>query len=131
MTRPTATLTITIPPQFWLTQNRAIPNHHARRARVNAIHELTAMAARNQQLATIPTPCKATWTIQYPKGTGPADPVNASPTTKACLDALVPVWLARDDSKHVVSETFQRGPNLDVSKSHVVTLELTTTQEDQ
>lgn len=118
------TLTITIPPAAWLTQNRVIPNHHARRARISAVHTLTRAAAREQQLPAIATPARLLWTVRYPKGTGEADPVNASPTTKAILDALVPRWLAKDDSEHVVREAFQRGPNLAEPRIHTITLEL-------
>lgn len=121
----TLALAVTVPPAWWMTQNRPIPNHHVRRRKVSAVHDLTIVAARAQTLATIPTPCHALWTIHYPKGTGAADPVNASPTTKAILDALVPTWLVKDDSKHVTRESFQRGPNLTIPGDHLVALELT------
>ena len=120
------TLTISVPPSTWMSQNRAVPNHHARRAKVDGIHRLTLAVARQQGLQPIPTPVRALWTIAYPKGTGPADPVNAAPNTKAILDALViGGWLEKDDSKHVVSETFERGPNLTVPTVHTITLALT------
>ena len=42
------------------------------------------------------------------------------------LDALgIGGWLEKDDSKHVVSETFERGPNLTVPTVHTITLTLT------
>lgn len=121
----TLALAVMIPPAWWMTQNRTIPNHRVRRRKVGEIHTLTVAAARSQHLTQVPTPAHALWTIHYPKGTGNADPVNAAPTTKAILDALVGRWLVADDSKHITRESFQRGPNLTIPGDHLVALELT------
>ena len=115
-----ARLTVEIPRSYWLTANRTITNHGHRRAIITALHDITTLSARAQRLPAIATPCAVTWTIHYPRGVGDvADPVNAAPTTKALMDALVPRWVARDDSRHIVRETFQRGPNLP-GKGHLV-----------
>ena len=115
-----ARLTVEIPRSYWLTANRTITNHGHRRAIITALHDITTLSARAQRLPAIATPCAVTWTIHYPKGTGNADPVNSHPSTKACLDAIVAgKWLAADDSRHVIRETFQRGPNLP-GKGHLV-----------
>jgi hypothetical protein len=113
-------LAVHVPAQYWLTANRTVTNHGHRRAIIDALHELTNAAARAQRLPAIATPCIVTWTICYPKGVGKADPVNAHPTTKACLDALVPGWLTADDSTHVVEERFRRGANLSGKGVHVI-----------
>jgi hypothetical protein len=119
----TTTLSVEVPRGSWLTANRVIPNHAERRRLIDALHLITAVAARAQRLPNnIPTPCVVTWTIHYPHGVGDvADPVNAAPTTKAILDALVRgKWLTADDSRSVVEERFRRGPNLRVAGVHLV-----------
>lgn len=116
----TATLTVAVPRDYWLTANRTITNHAYRRRLIDALHAIADGAARAQRLPAIDTPTVITWTIHYPKGTGAADPVNAHPTTKACLDSLVPKWLCADDSRHVIEERFRRGPNLTEPGGHLV-----------
>lgn len=121
----TRTLTIDIPRDYWLTMNRTVVNHGYRRRIITALHDLTAATAVRQGLEYHAGPVELEWTIHYPKGVGPvADAVNASPTTKALLDALVPRWLPRDDSRCVRAETFRRGPNLDVAGGHKVVLRI-------
>lgn len=117
----TPTLILDIPRDYWLSMNRQVPNHAYRRRLIGAVHDLTIKAAERQKLSAIPTPCHVTWTIRYPKGVGEqADAVNAAPTTKACLDALVPRWIGGDSRAYVASETFRRGPNLDVRGGHQI-----------
>lgn len=120
----THTLTVDIPRDYWLTMNRTVTNHGYRRRIIGALHDITVATAVRQGLKANDGPVELTWTIHYPKGVGPvADAVNAAPTTKALLDALVPRWLPRDDSRCVRGETFRRGPNLDVAGGHRVALE--------
>lgn len=122
-----STLTFTVPPELWLTSNRH-GIHRGQRARiVRDLHALVAAAATVSRLKPVSGPVRATWTIRYPKGVSwlHGDAANAQPTTKACLDALVPRWLPGDGPLHVVAETFTRGPNLDVARLHEVQLTLT------
>lgn len=121
----TATLTVDIPRDYWLTMNRTVTNHGYRRRLIDSLHSLTVATAVRQGLPAHDGPVDLVWTVHYPKGVGPvADAVNAAPTTKALLDALVPRWLPRDDSRCVRSETFRRGPNLDATGGHRVVLEV-------
>lgn len=120
-------LTFTVPPESWLTSNRH-GIHRGQRARiVRELHQLVAAAATVARLRPVTGPVAAEWEIRYPKGVSwlHGDAANAQPTTKAALDALVPRWLPGDGPRHVVAETFRRGPNLDVARLHEVRLTLT------
>lgn len=116
----------TIPAALWMTSNR-MPRNDRRRARI--VRDLHAIAkTATGSLDPVAVPVRVDWCIQYGKGTGRADASNAQPTCKALLDGVVKAGLlADDDSKHVASETFRRGPNLPV-KGHQITLTL---KEDQ
>lgn len=123
-------LTLTIPPALWLTSNRPIKVHAHKARIVRGLHELAWFEARRQRLGRdgrLNGPMHAHWTIAYPKGVGwtHGDAANAHPTCKALLDGLVPIWLPGDGPRHIVAETYRRGPNLDVPSLHGVVLELT------
>lgn len=117
-------LTFTIPKQLWLTSNRHSINRGHRAAIVARIKAHAYVEAHRSGLEPFTGPVALTWTIRYPKGVrrDKGDASNAQPTTKACLDALVPRWLADDGPQHVVSETFRRGPNLDRAGDHEIRL---------
>jgi hypothetical protein len=120
------TLTIDLTPAMWLTSNRPIANHGQKARIVRAIHELVHDCARHQGLAPIAGRVIADWTIHYPKGVGwkHGDAANAAPTTKACLDALVPDWLEGDGPRFIAEERFRRGDNLDEPRWHRIVLRL-------
>ena len=117
-------LTVTVPSGLWLTANRPAQNMGFRSALVRNLHALAASQARTQGLEPITAPVHVNWTIRYPKGVrlDKGEASNAQPTTKALLDGLVPGWLPDDGPAYVLSETFQRGPNLDRAHDHEVTL---------
>lgn len=118
------TVTVVIPKPLWLTSNRHAVNRGHRAAIVRGIKDEMFKAAYRARLSTYDGPVAAEWTIRYPKGVSwlHGDAANAQPTTKACLDALVPQWLPGDGPLHVVAETFTRGPNLDRPSDHEITL---------
>lgn len=120
-------VTFTIPPDLWLTANRHSINRGHRARVVRDIKTLAASTAMAARLHPYPGPVAVHWIIRYPKGVGwkHGDAVNAHPTTKALLDALVPKWLRGDGPRDVIAETFQRGPNLTVPRLHEITLVLT------
>lgn len=119
-------LTLDIPRNLWMSSNRPIANHGHRKRIIDGLHALAAGQAMVQRLQPVTGPYFAAWTIHYPKGVrrDKGDAANAHPTTKACLDALVPRWLEDDGPQHVVTESFTRGPNLDVPSIHRVALVL-------
>lgn len=117
-------ITVRVPKSLWMSSNRPIRDYgHTQRIR-DDLHRLAWIAARGH--APIVGQVRAVWTVHYPKGTrtDKGEASNAQPTTKALLDGLVPMWLPDDGPKYVLSETFQRGPNLTESGVHVVALEL-------
>ena len=121
------TLTFTIPPSLWLTSNRAPHNRGHRARQVADLQAIAALIAREQGAQPIVGPVAADWTVRYPKGvrTDKGEASNAQPSTKALLDGIVRAGLIEDDGpKWVVSETFQRGPNLDRPGDHEITLRL-------
>jgi len=121
-----ATITVDVPRELWLSSNRPV-RIHAHKARiVRALHVLGHAAAVRAHLTPQQGPLVACWTVQYPRGVrwDKGDAANSAPTTKALLDALVPTWLADDGPRDIAEERFRRGPNLTVPGIHRVTLEL-------
>lgn len=116
--------TFTIPKALWLTSNRPAQNMAHRSRLVRDLHAIAYATALTQGLEPVTGPVHVNWTVRYPKGVrlDKGEASNAQPTTKACLDGLVPRWLPDDGPRWVLSETFQRGPNLDVSGVHEITL---------
>lgn len=118
---------IVVPPTLWLTSNRH-PTDLGRLASTRrGLHTLAAWCARAQGLPACQGPVHVEWEVRYPRGVrlDKGEASNAQPTTKALLDGLVPAWLPDDGPRWVLSEHFRRGPNLDVSGVHMVTLTLT------
>lgn len=118
-------LTVTIPRALWLTSNRQIGNRGYRARLVSDLQGLAILAARGHD--PIEGTVAALWTVRYPRGvrTDKGEASNAQPTTKALLDGIVRAGLIEDDGPAwVVSETFQRGPNLDRPRGHEITLRL-------
>ena len=120
-------LAFTIPKGLWLTSNRQTANRGYRQRIVTDLHWI-ARNAVPADWGKIPGQVAAHWTVRYPKGVrvDKGEASNAQPTTKALLDGLVYAGLIEDDGpKYVVSEMFQRGPNLDRAGDHEITLVLT------
>lgn len=120
----TVELTFTVPPALWITSNR-MPTGRGHLKRVTGdLHDLAGWAAR-VRATTLTPPVRVTWTVHYAKGTGRADPSNTQPMAKRLLDGCVLAGLLDDDdSKHVVTETWQRGPNTsDETRVIVCTIE--------
>jgi len=119
-------LDFTIPKALWLTSNRQIANRGYRQRIVSDLHTIAGIAA--SKLDPISGQVAAHWTVRYPKGVrrDKGEASNAQPTTKALLDGLVHAGLIEDDGPAwIVSETFQRGPNLDRPSDHEIRLVLT------
>jgi hypothetical protein len=122
-----ATLTLTLPPEVWMTSNRPVRSHAHRARMVREIHARTALAAGEAGLHRLDGPVHVMWSIRYPKGTGwlHGDAANAHPTAKAILDGLVLVGvLPGDGPRFVRYETFARGENLIYPRLHDVDLTL-------
>ena len=120
------TLTFTIPKALWLTSNRQIANRGYRQRIVADLQQIAAVAVRRHK--PIKGRVAAHWTVRYPKGVrrDKGEASNAQPTTKALLDGLVAVGLIEDDGPAwIVSETFERGANLDRPHDHEIRLVLT------
>ena len=102
----TQTLTIEIPFNEWLSANGR--THWAEKARrTRALRTRAAFTARNQHIQPVSI-AHVTARIQYPTA-GRADPGNASPTIKACLDGCTDagVW-EDDDHRHLVGPDYRR-----------------------
>ena len=122
------TLTFAIPRGLWLTANRAPHNRGHRARQVRDLQHLAATTAQHARVVGIGGQVAVHWTVRYPKGVrrDKGEASNAQPTTKALLDGLVNVGLLADDGPaYVVSETFERGPNLDRPHDHEIRLVLT------
>lgn len=121
-------LTLTIPRNLWMSSNRPITNHGQRTSIKDGLHALAAREAEARRLTARDRPVMTVWTIRYPKGTGwvHGDAANAHPTCKAILDGLTAKgYLVGDGPRHVIAETYRRGPNLDQGDGlHAVVLEL-------
>lgn len=116
----------TIPKACWLTSNRQIAHRGYRQRLVLDLQRIAWNAARG--LPPIVSQVAAHWTVSYPKGVrrDKGEASNAQPTTKALLDGLVIAGLLEDDGPAwVLSETFERGPNLDRPSDHTIRLVLT------
>jgi hypothetical protein len=119
-------LHFTIPSALWLTSNRQIANRGYRQRIVSELHALARLAARSHP--HVEGRVAAHWTVHYPKGVrrDKGEASNAQPTTKALLDGLVKAGLIEDDGPAwIVSETFERGTNLDRPSDHEIRLVLT------
>ena len=118
--------TFTIPKHLWLTSNRPAQNMAHRSRLVRDLHAIAYATALAVKLNPLTGPVHAVWTVNYPKGvrTDKGEASNAQPTCKALLDGLVPRWLTDDGPRYVLSEKYRRGPNLDVTGFHEITLRL-------
>ncbi len=100
------TIAIDVPAAAWQTSNQRL--HWAVKARRTAtVRMLARHAARGLPVVEH---CRVTAAIGYPTASR-ADPSNAAPTVKACLDGITDAggW-ADDDSEHVIAVTYTRGP---------------------
>ena len=120
-----STVTFRIPPRLWLTSNRHHTDRKHRAAIVRELHEVAGWTIRQAHLTPHTSPVRVDWTVHYPKGVrlDKGEASNAQPTTKALLDAAVSLGVLTDDGpRWVLSETFQRGPNLTIRGEHHITL---------
>lgn len=121
------TLVFTIPPELWLTANRAPHNRGWRARQVTSLQAIAAAVARAEDHQRYAGPVAVDWTVHYPKGVrkDKGEASNAQPTTKALLDGIVAAGVLEDDGPAwVSSETFRRGPNLTVPRLHEIRLTL-------
>ncbi len=121
----TVELVMSIPKALWLTSNRHIANRAYKQRIVRDLQQLAAVRAA--ELPPITGQVEALWTVHYPKGVrlDVGEASNAQPTTKALLDGLVNAGLIEDDGpRWILSEKFQRGPNLDRASDHEIHLTL-------
>lgn len=97
-----------IPANEWLTANGR-DHHHVKARKTKALRYRAATTARSQKL-TVESPTFIAVKVGYPTASK-ADPDNAQPTVKACVDGLVDARVLPDDnSEHVVGILYMRGP---------------------
>lgn len=103
----THTITLDLPAGIWLTSNMRL--HWRPKAERTA--SIRLLARHTARTAPVIERCRVTASIGYPTA-GRADPSNAAPTVKAVLDGITDSaggW-ADDDSDHVISVAYVRGP---------------------
>ncbi|WP_370246924.1 hypothetical protein [Nocardioides sp.] len=116
---------IPIPKRLWFSMNDRL-YWADRHRRTRALRELGGWHARAAGLGgALLGPTAVTARISYPTNTR-ADPTNASPVIKALVDGAVDVgvWID-DDDKHVVNQSFVRGPKTGTPGIYAVRLDLT------
>lgn len=102
----TQEIVIDVPQNEWLSANGRM--HWAEKARrTRALRTRAAYTARNKHVEHVEV-AHVTAFVRYP-GTGRADPGNASPTIKACIDGLTDagVW-EDDDHRHLIGPDYRR-----------------------
>lgn len=120
----TVTLPIEIPKAEWLSANHR-PHPMVRARKTRAIRDRVTAHLLAGRIPPLTGPVNVTATISYPTARK-ADPANAYPTVKAAIDACVTSGLlADDDSEHLPSLTFRRGPKTGRTDWYLVTLALT------
>lgn len=118
-------ITIDIPAPLWLSSNLRI-HRAAAWQRTAAIRQLARVAAVLSRERYEIASCLAA--IGYPPRVSRADPPNAWPTVKACIDGCVDAGvLTDDDSSHLPTTAFTRGPR---TKSGLYRVTLTFTDQE-
>lgn len=122
MNKPTV-LHLPIPKEWWLTANqRLFWAEKARRTRY--VRDLATVYARQRGLK-FQAPVNITCEVHF-RTTGLADPDNAAPTLKACVDGLVTAGaLPGDDSTRVHQTAYTRGPRSKNPSGYALTLYIT------
>lgn len=115
-------LIIEIPKNEWLSANR---KYHwaAKAARTRAIRARAMKLAQSEKLV-VPTPTLVAAEIGFLQADkGKADPDNAQPSIKPCLDGLTDAGVWPDDnSRHVVEVAYRRGPKSPKPGWYTITL---------
>ena len=117
-------LLLTIPDAWWLTSNGRYGHHMAVATRTKALRQYAAIQARNARLA-VPPQVHIGIFVGYPTARK-ADPPNAWPTAKACIDGIVDSGALVDDNSEVVyAHTFARDAKKAPKGHHTLRLILT------
>ena len=114
-------LTIPVHREHWMTANTDYHHHDRarRRRKLRADTRVLAMA-----LTKVGQVERIVATICYPTARR-ADPMNAAPTLKPCIDALVDAGVLFDDDHiHLPEVAFRRGPNTKTPGLYRIELEL-------
>lgn len=127
-------MTIHLPPiviahAHWLTSNgRYYWADKARRTKQIRTHTAWSMLAAQAPPVT-DYPVLITARIGYPKN-GPADPENAHPSVKACIDRLRDAGvLAEDNDRHVAGVYITRDTEKAPPGTHTIRIDLTPSKE--
>ncbi|MGC0251528.1 hypothetical protein [Pseudactinotalea sp. Z1748] len=118
-----AELTISIANTWWLSANQR--HHWAAKARRTAyVRELAAWSARTERLPRFQR-VHITAFIGYPTA-AKADPENAAPSVKACIDGIKDAGVIPDDnSDHVIGPDYRRETGKAPRGHHTIRLVLT------
>lgn len=118
-----AELLLTIPDAWWLTSNGRY-HHHVKAARTRWLRSNARIEAQNARLAVPPQVYIGIF-VGYPTR-AKADPPNAWPTAKACIDGIVDSGALVDDNSEVVyAHTFARDAKKAPKGHHTLRLVLT------
>ncbi len=117
---PRTTL-IVIPNQWWLTSNMRL--HWAAKAkRTAALRQMAYLEGLRDRRRF--RKVRVIAHIGYASSTR-ADPGNAAPAVKACIDGLTDAgWWADDDSEHLIGPDYRRDPVKAPKGHHTVRLEI-------
>ena len=118
------TFILDIPRDEWLTQNMRL--HWAQVARrKKAVRQRSRLEARRQGIQPRIGKTIATILVGYPTARR-ADPENAAPTIKACIDGLVDAGVIPDDSAEFWAHGTDRDPNKTASGTYRLTIRMET-----
>lgn len=117
------TLTFDVHKSWWLSANQRL--HWAEKAtRTRWLRQLACTEARRARVPSLDVAHIGAF-IGYPTA-AKADPSNAFPTIKACVDGLVDAAVfADDDATHVIGPTFLRDPKSPTRDHYRVRLVIT------
>ena len=120
----TDTFILDISRDEWLTQNQRL--HWAQVAkRKKAIKQRARLEARRQGIQPRIGKTIATILVGYPSARR-ADPENAAPTIKACIDGLVDAGVLPDDSAEFWAHGTDRDPNKTQPGTYRLTIRMET-----
>lgn len=103
-------LIVDVPDNEYLSANDRL-HWRPERNRKIALRNRAKTLAQSQKL-TVPTPCFVVVKVGL-RANGRADPDNAAPTVKCLIDGIVSAGaIADDDSTHIVSTRYERGPKV-------------------
>lgn len=103
-------LIVDIPDNEYLSANDRL-HWRPERQRKIALRNRAMTLAQSAKLI-VPTPCLVVVRVGL-RANGKADPDNAAPSVKCIIDGIVQAGaIADDDSTHVVSTRYERGPKV-------------------